>query len=78
MIVKISVSTILKDSTISITSIIPLISVLTIITILMREGGGCRAEGEENFISVKLTHNLSVSHGSHGGMGNEGRRRVST
>jgi hypothetical protein len=27
---------------------------------------------------VKFTHNLSVSHGSHGGKGNEGRRRVST
>ncbi len=45
------------------------------ITNLLREGG-FGAEGEENFICVKSGHNLSVSHGSHGGMGNEGRRRV--
>ena len=45
------------------------------ITNLLREGG-FRAEGEENFICVKSGHNLLVSHGSHGGMGNEGRRRV--
>ncbi len=45
------------------------------ITNLKREGG-CQAEGEENFICVKSGHNLSVSHGSHGGMGNEGQRRV--
>ncbi len=46
------------------------------ITNLLREGGGFRAEGEDNFICVKSGHNLSVSHGSHGGMGNEGRRRA--
>ncbi len=44
-------------------------------TNLLREGG-FRAKGKENFICVKSGHNLSVSHGSHGGMGNKGRRRV--
>ncbi len=47
----------------------------TMITNLLREGG-CRAQGEENFICVESGHNLSVSHGSHGGMENKRQRRV--